>query len=157
MKHLQQLICQHFSRTLYPTWFRWNLTQSTLHLIQMKHFISHMVQMKHRVLQPQCHIFPCFISHMVQMKLVFLFILATCVFTFISHMVQMKLLGWDGFWLLLLSLYPTWFRWNLNSIFEVQHAGITLYPTWFRWNSLSLSLNFQITQLYIPHGSDETL
>ncbi len=77
-------------------------------------FISHMVQMKHANIFVRFVCPKCFISHMVQMKPklpkeVIEFLRKI----FISHMVQMKQKNEhqrDGW---LLSLYPTWFRWNM--------------------------------------------
>ncbi len=118
------------------------------HMVQMKlalylkafllqaHFISHMVQMKliyFVALRPaQC----CFISHMVQMKLIYFVALRPAQCCFISHMVQMKHCP-----LMQPSAAP---------------AVVTLYPTWFRWNMELLWCDEWSKRLYIPHGSDET-
>jgi len=53
---------------------------------------------------------------------------------FISHMVQMK----EG-----------------NSSMH-KEAYQTLYPTWFRWKLYYAAIARQQSDLYIPHGSDES-
>ena len=43
---------------------------------------------------------------------------------------------------------------------DVDYAVVdieTLYPTWFRWKALFLCDMLMKSQLYIPHGSDESL
>ena len=75
------------------------------------------------------------------------------------------------------SLYPTWFRWKIMKLHELDSHSLlyiphgsderksryytvsaknALYPTWFRWKlGENKKEKFHI-KLYIPHGSDES-
>ena len=55
-----------------------------------------------------------------------------------------------------ITLYPTWFRWNTLWNKGSGRSSRTLYPTWFRWNKDNFSSPHAVIFLYIPHGSDET-
>ena len=96
--------------------------------------------------------------------------------TFISHMVQMKESYSDHLIILMISLYPTWFRWKTPEKYislikeafishmvqmkvyktsSTAHQVCTLYPTWFRWKPNTFEIDAPTIILYIPHGSDE--
>ena len=53
-------------------------------------------------------------------------------------------------------LYPTRFRWNREAVCIILFFYISLYPTRFRWNPISEVSRLSPAMLYIPHGSDET-
>ena len=140
---------------LYPTWFRWKAARSIDIALGLLFFISHMVQMKDKNDLSREWYNIVFISHMVQMK------------------VQRQL----SLPLPMISLYPTWFRWKIITLYIRKKMKMTLYPTWFRWkhlrdlqrystqkplyptwfrwkNDLGADIGF-LEDLYIPHGSDE--
>jgi len=111
MKLIKLWLLLQVEQTLYPTWFRWNSKKSPL----------------------PCFLYWLYIPHGSD-ETIFKGIGKLIENVFISHMVQMKLQSISFNRKLILTLYPTWFRWNL----EFYYGGR-------RQNTL-----------YIPHGSDET-
>jgi len=90
MKGKNKKCIRQWLLALYPTWFRWKLTEIAEIALKRFYFISHMVQMKVPLSLFSNFTPQTFISHMVQMKVVSCVFLAVNHEDFISHMVQMK-------------------------------------------------------------------
>ena len=157
MKVYQALVLMLLEDTLYPTWFRWKHGASRkLRLIGI--FISHMVQMKvSELLQffsvPSHSLYPTW----------FRWKHATTSLKFLHCLLYIPHGSDERFNALPTreeeeALYPTWFRWKFWGLAITIHPlPLSLYPTWFRWKRFFDIPIFLLLDLYIPHGSDESL
>jgi len=75
---------------------------------------------------------------------------------FISHMVQMKELKIKPFISVVLTLYPTWFRWKETLVTVASHIKSLYIPHGSDESFSNASSKDEALTLYIPHGSDES-
>ena len=154
MKHTLYMYLKNLEKTLYPTWFRWNITNCSTSMRRNQLYIPHGSDETKSLLP-----------------------LALVVISFISHMVQMKRQVITYYTPLIFPLYPTWFRWNSTSptywkgferLYIPHGSDETNSATAGRGNEPDfISHMVQMKHvpragatanlhLYIPHGSDET-
>ena len=75
---------------------------------------------------------------------------------FISHMVQMKAQKLNNSWKIIITLYPTWFRWKEIFLIDYFLSIYKLYIPHGSDESRAYVYNLWLQlKLYIPHGSDE--
>ena len=75
---------------------------------------------------------------------------------FISHMVQMKLFCVFFYCVSLFNLYPTWFRWNYQFKNSVPLPSEIYIPHGSDETNWAEHSDWWFRDIYIPHGSDET-
>ena len=142
--------------TLYPTWFRWKFPWLYCNRRSRWCFISHMVQMKGRSpvfsWTPHRSLYPTWFRWKEELNFedpadFVLYIPHGSDESEKPHPVR----RFEK------PLYPTWFRWKITSVVDMRPLVGTLYPTWFRWKNKILTNLYNELELYIPHGSDESI
>ena len=134
MKESKEDRCLFTERPLYPTWFRWKLWCHSKRTMVLLLYIPHGSDERG----------PWAGSNAVTKAALY------------PTWFRWKLTGFYKFLPNPLPLYPTWFRWKVYFDVSGLPLSVSLYPTWFRWKRSPASSNTALTQLYIPHGSDES-